>query len=275
MARATDIHRRTFKAGSKTYFNATRFFPPAVRDDVFLLYGFVRTADNFVDRVPQDREGYLRFVDSFRDAAAGIPANDPIIDGFVSLADRKGFPTTWVEAFIKSMSMDLDKRVHATLPETLEYVHGSAEVIGLYMARILDLPIEADFAAERLGRAMQFINFIRDIDEDVQLGRTYLPISETHFSTLAEAETRADPDEFIRFIGKQLERYERWLREAEQGYRFIPHRYRTAIRTAGDMYNWTAKRIRRDPFVVYRMKVTPTKRRIVARGVANAMRFWP
>ena len=55
------VHYQTFKSGSKTYFNSSLFFPRAARQDVFALYGFVRVADNFVDSVPQDPEGFHRF----------------------------------------------------------------------------------------------------------------------------------------------------------------------------------------------------------------------
>jgi phytoene synthase len=49
------VHHETFRNGSQTYFNSTRFFPEAIRQDVYLLYGFVRKADDFVDAVPQGR----------------------------------------------------------------------------------------------------------------------------------------------------------------------------------------------------------------------------
>ena len=57
------VHYETFRNGSTTYFNSSRFFPETVRRDVFALYGFVRVADNFVDSVPQDADGFYEFVD--------------------------------------------------------------------------------------------------------------------------------------------------------------------------------------------------------------------
>ena len=76
----------------------------------------------------------------------------------------QGFATRRV--FLGSMAADLTRRFYRTEAETLEYVYGSAEVIGLFMARIMRLPEEALPAARMLGRAMQFINFIRDAAED-------------------------------------------------------------------------------------------------------------
>ena len=267
--RSTELHRQVFKSGSRTYFNSSVFFPPEVRDDVFVLYGFVRVADNFVDSIPQQPDAFHGFVERYRRARAGSPAGDVIVDSFVELAGRRNFDPAWTDAFLHSMALDLTKSVHATVEETLEYVYGSAEVIGLYMSRIMGLPAAAEHAAEMLGRSMQFINFIRDIDEDNTLGRIYLPIGESSLPDLQEATARAHPSEYRRFIASQLERYRGWQAAAEGGYRYIPRRYRVPIQTAADMYNWTASRIAEDPFIVYKRKVKPSRPRIVARILRN------
>ncbi|MFW6313891.1 MAG: squalene/phytoene synthase family protein, partial [Spirochaetota bacterium] len=81
--RSTELHREVFRSGSKTYFNSSIFFPPGVRDDVFLLYGFVRVADDYVDSIPQRPEAFARFVEAYRRALAGVPSGDVIIDYFV------------------------------------------------------------------------------------------------------------------------------------------------------------------------------------------------
>lgn len=266
------VHYETFRTGSKTYYNSSRFFPPDVRKDVFLLYGFVRVADNFVDRVPQDGDGFQRFVETYRRCLEGTPSGNPIIDGYVDLARRKSFEPEWTDAFLHSMHMDLVKHRHETLPESLEYIYGSAEVIGIFMARIMGLPEEAYQPAMMLGRAMQFINFIRDIAEDNRLGRLYLPISESSLTSLEETETRNHPEEFRDFIHRQLDRYMVWQAEAEAGYRFIPRRYRVPIKTAGDMYKWTGHEIAENPFVVYDRKIKPRKARIVLAGLMNIIK---
>lgn len=263
------VHYETFRNGSKTYFNSSRFFPEDVRRDVFALYGFVRTADDFVDRVPQDRDGFTDFVDRYRDALTGTPSQDPIIDSFVELSRRKEFDPAWTDAFLYSMASDLETSRHETIDQSLAYIYGSAEVIGLFMARIMNLETGAENAARMLGRAMQYINFIRDIAEDNRFGRMYLPISESPLHSLDETETRARRDEFVDFIHAQLQRYMMWQEEAEAGYNLIPRRYRIPIKTAGDMYKWTGQQIAEDPFIVYDRKVKPHRARIVFSGLFN------
>lgn len=273
MSRADRVRSGVFRRGSRTYFNSTRFFPAGLRRDVHALYAFVRTADDFVDSTPQDAAGFEAFRRRYLERREGRtgPA-DPIIDGFVELSERRGFEPAWVDAFLDSMAQDLSRREYGTLDETLAYVYGSAEVIGLMMARIMGLGEKASRPARLLGRAMQYINFIRDIREDLDLGRTYLPRDEilaAGLASLSEEEARRSPEAFRAFVRGQVRRYRAWREEAGPGFALIPRRLRVPIRTAADMYEWTAGRIEADPLVVHGRKVRPSAGRIVLRGIRN------
>ncbi|MBD3212250.1 MAG: phytoene/squalene synthase family protein [Candidatus Lokiarchaeota archaeon] len=267
-----EVFKEIFKRGSRTYFNSSIFFPKSVRRDVFILYGFVRVADDFVDVVPQKKEDFLNFCELYRKALSGEKAGDIIIDSFVDLMKRKDFDPQWVEDFLYAMDLDLTKKNYNTLEETLEYIHGSAEVIGLFMAKILDLPEESYFAAERLGRAMQYINFIRDIKEDIKFGRRYLPLFDFNLNTLKKEETLKKQAEFKKFISTQIDYYFTWQQEAETGFKYIPKRYLIPIKTASDMYNWTALKIKENPFIIYEEKVKPSKIKIFTNIIKNT--FW-
>jgi len=140
-------------------------------------------------------------------------------------------------------------------------------VIGLCMARILDLPEQSLSSAAMLGRAMQYINFIRDIEEDNTLSRRYLPLEESSLGSLHHEEVIKQPTEFSAFILKQLQRYASWQKEAAKGYKYIPRRYRIPIMTAADMYCWTAKEIKKNPMIIFDKKVKPSKIRILMRGI--------
>ena len=277
----TAVQAQVFKAGSTTYFNSSLFFPPKMRAEVFALYGFVRVADNLVDAVPQDAVGFARFVARYRAALAGRPAEDPIIDDFVELARRLEFDPAWTDAFLASMEADLKKRIYRTEAEVLEYIYGSAEVIGLFMAKIMRLPAESHRAARMLGRAMQFINFIRDVAEDTGLGRRYLPLERDGVPLLEGVPedwlpdrgwAQANPAKWTAYVRAHLARYAIWQAEAEAGYHYMPRRARMAVRTAGDMYNWTARQIAADPFTVFERKVKPEKARIVWQALWNGLR---
>jgi phytoene synthase len=261
----------TFRQGSKTYFNSSLFFPSRVRERVFTLYAFVRIADNYVDAVPQQGEEFRRFRLAYEAARRGSPAGDDIIDPYIALAAECGFDPAWTAAFLDSMEADLTKSRYDTLEETLAYIYGSAEVIGLFMARIMDLPEEAQPAARMLGRAMQYINFIRDIAEDFGLGRRYLPLNGADPRITEENYARSHPEEFAAFIGGHLAAYRAWQKEGVSGYGYIPFRYRIPIAAAGDMYWWTANRIAERPLTVFERKVKPGRLRILLSIAGNAI----
>ncbi|MDE4908843.1 phytoene/squalene synthase family protein [Methanogenium marinum] len=267
-------HFQIFRRGSTTYFTSTLFFPQAIREDVFVLYSFVRTADDYVDAVPQQGEEFWAFCDTYRRALAGEPSGDVVIDHFVELMQRIKIKPEWVDGFLDSMGRDLHQNTYETIADLESYLYGSSEVVGMMMARVMSLPEESLPAARALGKSMQFINFIRDIDEDLAMGRTYFPqedLAVFGLSGLESSVTRNRPDAFSQFIEYQVERYLSWQKQADDGFSFIPPRLRIPVRTASDMYQWTAEKIRRDPFVVYDHKVKPSAGRIVARACATTL----
>jgi phytoene synthase len=263
-----------FKKGSKTYFYSTIFFPKKVKRDVFTLYSFLRKADDYVDSIPQDSEGFYAFKDRYHDSKSGSVTGDVVIDSFRELSIRKNFEDEWVDAFLNSMEMDIYKSTYSTLEELETYLYGSSEVVGLFMAKIMNLPTESYHAARHLGKAMQYINFIRDISEDIELGRVYFPqddLKEFGLKNLEEKNTLVKEEKFKGFIEKQLETYKIWQMEAEKGFAYIPYRYLISIKTASDMYKWTANEIENDPFVVYRRKVKPSVPKVVFNVFSNSL----
>jgi phytoene synthase len=261
-----------FQQGSRTYFYSSLFFPTFVKKDVFELYGFVRKVDNFVDRIPQNKNGFLKFREKYYQALEGQKTNDIVISSFIKLQKEKEFKQQWIESFLNSMAQDLTKQNYETIDETLKYIYGSAEVIGLMMAKILRLPQESYRFAQYLGRAMQYINFIRDISEDINLGRNYLPSLEMKkfgLKTLNYSYTQNHKEQFIDFIRYQIQRYCQWQSLAERGYQFIPKRYLISIKTASEMYHWTAEQIYKNPFIVYEWKVKPMIMKILTTTLIN------
>lgn len=169
----------------KTYFLATMLLPPGKRPFVHALYGFARYADEIVDDLGStlslaeksaalDRLGE----DLFHDIERG-QSDHPVSAAVVDTVLRWDIPTDHFAAFLHSMRMDLTVGEYQTYDDLFEYVYGSAAVIGLQMVPILE-PSRPD-AAERavdLGVAFQLANFIRDVNEDLDRGRIYLPLAE-------------------------------------------------------------------------------------------------
>jgi len=225
---------KIFKKGSTTYYFSSIFFPPEIKQKVFALYAFVRTADNLVDCVPQDKKGFL-----------SLRKN---LDKFPIL---KEFPVNWTTSFLDAMQQDLTKKNYKTWKELEDYIYGSANVIGLMMAKLMGLPRESYQYAEALGKSMQLINFVRDIQEDNDMGRRYL--------------LKQDALSIIKYINK----YEEIDNFARQGFKYIPKKYLVPIKTASDMYRKTAEIIKKNPSVVFQKKVKPSKFTVIATAIKN------
>jgi len=266
-----------FKKGSTTYYYSTKLFPANIRKEVTQLYNFVRIADDYVDAVPQDTKGFMNFKDEYYRVLSGEKSDNTVITDFVDLSQRKQFKNEWVDAFLYSMEMDTRKSTYENLDELNTYLYGSAEVIGLMMNRVMNVSQAADDSARYLGKAMQFINFIRDIDEDLDLKRTYFPVKDLEsfdLSGLTRGEARRKPKQFKSFVRSQIHLYFKWQKRAELGFEFIPKNMRIAVKTASDMYMWTAKEIYKNPFIVYDLKIKPTWPKVILNGLKNMLNVY-
>lgn len=295
--------RSIFKQGSSTFFWSSLLFPKKVRRDIFDLYSFVRIADDYVDELPTNPQSFYELKNLWLDATKSIhygtdkmsedSINERAVKNMVRLSQEHKFDTKWVIAFLDAMESDLTWPAVATgssFPKNnlsqkavknykynnskklLFYIHGSAEVVGLMMSRIMDLPKAGDEHAKALGRSLQTINFIRDIKQDNHLGRCYFfneDFEKFGLDDLSESTARSNPQGFRSFILDQTRQYINDQRKATEGFKYMPRRYRIAVKTAVDLYAWTATEIARDPFLVFKKKVKPTRLRILKTAMSN------
>ena len=222
---ASKQEQRIFRQGSTTYYSASTFFPQPYRDDVFTLYAFVRTADDLVDSILVFLKNFLAFEKETYRALASKKSDNLIIHNFVLLAKKHSFSSADITSFLNAMKQDLTPKKFQTFHDVDVYIYGSAEVIGLFMARIFHLPKKLDAQAKLLGRAMQYINWLRDISEDNQLGRQYLPqeFLDAHFlSSLSFEEANAKPAFFKQLIKEEISRYLTWQQKVTQSFSSLP-----------------------------------------------------
>jgi phytoene synthase len=172
-------------AHGKTYYLATLLLPPAKRPYVHALYGFARYADEIVDDLAstlsdQEKADWLgSWSDRFYADLRRGRSDDPVCAAVVDTVLRWDIPVEHFEAFLHSMRMDLTVTEYQTYDDLYEYVYGSAAVIGLQMVPILEpTQPEAYERAKDLGVAFQLANFVRDVGEDLERGRVYLPLDE-------------------------------------------------------------------------------------------------
>ena len=173
----------------RTFFLATRLLAPQQRPAVHALYGFARRADDILDDfdaalpTAERAERLQRLATQLFNRLVGHDGadDDPALRAVVHTARRYGIPWELFDDFLGSMRMDLTVTDYPDRAALDRYMHGSAEVIGLQMLPVLGTvgPREeaAPYAAA-LGKAFQLTNFLRDVDEDLQRGRVYLPADE-------------------------------------------------------------------------------------------------
>jgi phytoene synthase len=279
--------RRINARYGRTYFLATRLLPADRRPAVHALYGFARLADEIVDSglVPGDPGAALdvlerELTDALREPGAAIR---PIL---VALADTvrtyRIRPALFTD-FLASMRMDLTVTGYRTFAELGTYMHGSAGVIGLQLLPVLGTvgPVrEAEPAAAALGEAFQLTNFLRDIGEDLERGRLYLPADElaafgVDRDRLLRAHRDGRPDPAVRRALAHLVSYTQAVyRRAEPGIALLRPESRPGIRTAALLYRRILDEIVASDYAVLgRRVVVPTHRRLAlaAPGLALAM----
>jgi len=171
----------------RTYFLATRLLPAERRPAVHALYGFARYADEIVDdlgdaRPAAEKAAQLDLLGAqLQQALAGARAEHPVLAAVADTARRYALDPAHFADFLASMRMDTEVTEYATFDDLGRYVHGSAAVIGLLMLPVLGTVVpreEAEEPAAALGVAFQLTNFLRDVGEDLDRGRVYLPAEE-------------------------------------------------------------------------------------------------
>lgn len=168
---------------STSFSMGIKLFDKSIRDSIFSIYGFVRFADEIVDTFHDyDKETlFSNFEqDYYRAYDQGISLN-PILNSFQITVRKYNIDDELIQAFLKSMRSDLSKK-EFTDDEIKTYIYGSADVVGLMCLKVFVNGDEERYqalkpAAMSLGSAFQKVNFLRDINEDInQLHRIYFPI---------------------------------------------------------------------------------------------------
>lgn len=259
----------------KTYYLATLLLPPAKRPYVHALYGFARYADEIVDDLASTLsdvekaqwlgewgEAFLRDVELSQ-------STDPVCRAVVDTVRRWDIPADYFRAFLKSMTMDLTVTEYADFSSLQEYVYGSAAVIGLQMVPILEpTATEAYSYAQDLGTAFQLANFIRDVGEDLERGRVYLPLDElAQFGVSREdLERRVVTPELKTALAFQVARVKELEARSRAGVDLLHPSSRDCIEAARELYCAIADEVVANDFDVFnrRAKVSTTRRLSVA-----------
>jgi phytoene synthase len=282
------LHCRALNArNGRTFFLATRLLAPAQRPAVHALYGFARQADDILDDMDPHIDPTERAERLSQLATQLFDGSDhrdhPVLAAVIHTAHTYGIPVAPFHDFIDSMRMDLSVTDYPDRAALNVYMRGSAEAIGLQLLPVLGTvgPVEeaAPYAAA-LGRAFQLTNFLRDVDEDLERHRVYLPADE-----LEAYGVDRDVLQWCHLHRRTDARVQRALaaqhgitrdvyRFAQDGVQLLDPRSRPCVATALVLYSDILNRIEESDFAVFSQRATVgTTRRLRVAG-AGLIRAW-
>lgn len=235
-----DVSRIITKNFSSSFYLSTLLLDKSVKTAIHSVYGFVRYADEIVDTLHDFDKLWLlnKFEADMNEAIEKGISTNPVLDAFQFSVNKYNIPHAYIDSFLKSMKMDIDKKTYLTKDETEEYVYGSANVVGLICLKIFcheqpKLFEELVKPAEMLGSAFQKVNFLRDLKADTEiLNRSYFwNINQYAFDEKTK---------------KQLiDEIEAEFDLALAGLRRLPGRSKLAVLTAYNYYRSLLRKIKR------------------------------
>ncbi len=238
---------------SRSFSLASRLLPAPKRRAIRALYAFCRTTDDIVDFPGAD---VSRQLEVWRHQSL---ANRPAADNLVAVAwaDARAayrVPPKYAEQLIDGVARDLHQTRYQTFEELTNYCYGVASTVGLMSMHIIGYASETAIGyAVKLGVALQLTNILRDVAEDWQRGRLYLPRQELAAFGLAEADIAAGrvSDRWRGFMRFQIERTRRLYIEAWPGIALLAPEGRLAIIAAADFYRSILKNIEENDYDVF------------------------
>lgn len=230
------------KAYSTSFSSAVKMLAPSIRQDIYNIYGFVRFADEIVDSFHDYNKEVLfeKFENELEDAIQNKISLNPILNSFQHTVNKHNISQDLIDAFMKSMKLDLVKQEYKTTEEYHEYIYGSADVVGLMCLMVFVNGDEKKYeelkaSAMKLGSAFQKVNFLRDLKADFEgLNRTYFP--NTDLNKLTETSKK-----------EIIEDIEADFKMAYEGILRLPIEAKFGVYTAYRYYKRLLKRLKTTP----------------------------
>jgi len=261
--------RELNKRYGTTYYWSSLVLPKVKRHHVWALYAFCRHADDIVDDLgPVDVDVRAKALADlgerfFEDLAAG-GSDDEVLKAVVHTVRAFDIDRDCFDRFLRSMAMDLTTATYDTWDDLLGYMDGSAAVIGEMMLPILEpRSPEATAPARDLGFAFQLTNFLRDVDEDLDRGRVYIPQEDLQRFG-ADPARRVVDRAWRELMAFEIERCRALYRSADRGIDLLPPASARCIRAARVLYSEILDRIEGNGYDVFSARArVPTARKVL------------
>ncbi len=246
---------------SKSFFLASGLLPSKKRKAIRSLYAFCRTTDDIIDMEVDFKE---KHIDRWSQDTTGhqVRFNDPVAIAWADTRMKYKIPNIYASQLIEGVIMDLSKHQYANFHELTRYCYHVASSVGLMVMHIVGFKSEeATPYAIKLGVALQLTNILRDIEEDWQRGRIYLPQDEMdHFGiTHDHFRNKINDDRWKAFMRFQIQRARRIYQESWPGISMLHKDGRLAIAAAATFYNKILDRIEEQNYDVFGNRASVSK----------------
>ena len=290
---AYTVCREIAKREAKNFYYSFRVLPQHKSDAMCAIYAFMRRADDIADDesmpMEQRRGEMARWVEAWRAARSGNPTDDPIFLALNDSQQRFGISDTLLEELVQGTTMDLEPlpegaealQTFATFQDLYRYCYLVASVVGLVCIRVFGYTDQrAEKLAEETGVAFQLTNILRDVKEDAERGRIYLPLDvlAEHGVTLERVKALAGgaslrPEErtMLSALGARAEQY---YQSAERLLPLIDADSRAALWVLVGIYHRLLQKIAGAKYDVFSSRVrVPTAEKLWVLGRGAAMSF--
>jgi len=260
--------RSITRTHAKTFYMATRFLPNHKQRSIFAIYGLCRYLDDLVDeaedlihnhQITKDEvdERLELFKQNLINSYNGFEQFDPILIAFSDTLKKFNISLELPLLLLEGVKMDLTKNRYESFDELYDYSYKVASVVGLMTSEIFGYSDKKalDYAVD-LGIAMQLTNILRDIGEDLNRNRIYLPedeLEEFGISTQNLAKRKKTP-EFIELMKFQIERARRYYAEADKGVPLLDRDSRLPVMLARENYSRILDKIEENDFKVFHQR---------------------
>lgn len=225
---------------SRTFYMASSLLPAPKRRAARALYAFCRITDDIVDEYPDQDQACVRLEEwRQRVTLPHPPASDPVALAWADASARFSIPRGYAEQLINGVARDLHQNRYETFSDLAEYSYGVASTVGLMAMHIIGFSGEDALPyAVRLGVALQVTNILRDVAEDWQSARLYLPQDELEAFGLNEDifNSGVVTPQWRNFMRYQIDRNRRLYAESRDGIAMLDRDGRLAITAASDLY---------------------------------------
>lgn len=240
-----------------SYYIATYFFAKELREATWILYAFVRYPDEIVDTEEKDsaraKEKLTAWKEEWVRAYNGDTDVHPVLRANSVLWKEKRIPFEYSEIFLNAMFADTEKNRYETYAELEEYMMGSATVVGYMMSHLIGYTGDALPHARSLAEAFQMTNFLRDVVEDLERGRIYLPKEDMERFEVTEEmlRTGTSNSHLLTLLDFQIERTEKLYTHGLAGIPMLARGGQRAVRMAYGLYKGIFEKIRKNPARIF------------------------